>query len=62
MKIGEDRSRAEREQLKAVIEQQKADSAESARREAERLVEMDQLKARIREYENRQPDKAATAS
>ncbi|EGO01058.1 hypothetical protein SERLA73DRAFT_179105 [Serpula lacrymans var. lacrymans S7.3] len=49
MKVGEEHGRAEREQLKA----------ESARRDAERLAEIAQLKARLREYEDCQPDNAA---
>ncbi|EGO26723.1 hypothetical protein SERLADRAFT_464094 [Serpula lacrymans var. lacrymans S7.9] len=42
-------SARQREQLKA----------ESARRDAERLAEIAQLKARLREYEDCQPDNAA---
>ncbi|EGN91631.1 hypothetical protein SERLA73DRAFT_192195 [Serpula lacrymans var. lacrymans S7.3] len=59
IKIGEEHGRAEREQLKAEMEQQKA---ESARREAEKQAELDQLKARMHEDENRQSDNAAVAA
>ncbi|EGO26731.1 hypothetical protein SERLADRAFT_464109 [Serpula lacrymans var. lacrymans S7.9] len=49
IQTGRDEGNAEREQLKA----------ESARRDAERLAEIAQLKARLREYEDCQPDNAA---